>query len=354
MSEKIMILKMLDEGKITADEAERLIKATEKNPDENISTPFKEEFLKIQDKAKDLFNVFVNEFGEVMKDFPGTIFEKQEKFVFHKDVNSVHDKKGDSIYVEGINDNFEFLKTDEDKIKIEGKIYVDDNFIEGKDIEPDFNVEKKENGLLLSLTRDMDYKAKFSGKIYVPENIKIECKNSSGAILCSEIKGECNLTNENGAITAKNNEGNLIIHNKNGKIKINDLKGNLDIDTTNGSILVSDIKGNSNVHALNGSIKLIKPDGNIDLSTKNGSIKLLLKDALKDFENKLITKNGSIRVLMSGDIKTNILAKTKLGRVKISEELEAEFENNEYKINGGGPVLKLETQMGSISANLIK
>ncbi len=121
----------------------------------------------------------------------------------------------------------------------------------------------------------------------------------------------------------------------NGQVEVVDVAGRVSISTTNGKIHAENIKGPVEAHTTNGSIfvdiSTDEPDDDIVLHTVNGSIKLALDD----------------------DIEADVEASTVNGSIKTDFPLEVQGKwgpkNVSGEINGGGPLIELETVNGSIS-----
>lgn len=127
----------------------------------------------------------------------------------------------------------------------------------------------------------------------------------------------------------------LQIDNTNGSVEISTVEGEIRLETTNGKIVANDIGGTVEGHTTNGSIKSqissIAERGSIQFTTTNGSIETTLPGNAS-FELRARTTNGSINT----DFPVNISGKYIGSRVESS-------------VNGGGPLVFLQTTNGSIN-----
>ena len=135
-------------------------------------------------------------------------------------------------------------------------------------------------------------------KVYVPHNTHLDLESTNGAVTIREVNGELELRSTNGRITAE------------------EVGGEVEGHTTNGSIEIDMVRF--------GDVK------ELELTTTNGGIKLYLP-AESGFELRASTTNGSVR--------TDFPLKTYGKRNK---------RNVRGDVNGGGPLVLMETTNGSI------
>jgi DUF4097 and DUF4098 domain-containing protein YvlB len=126
----------------------------------------------------------------------------------------------------------------------------------------------------------------------------------------------------------------LRIENTNGAIEIGNVEGTIRLETTNGKIAARGIGGEVGAFTTNGSIDSditgIAAEGDVQFTTTNGSIQLTLpQDAAFDLRAR--TTNGNIK----SDFPVNINGKFIGSRVS-------------GVVNGGGPLVYLETTNGNI------
>jgi len=126
----------------------------------------------------------------------------------------------------------------------------------------------------------------------------------------------------------------------------------LELEATNGRIFVAKVSGSVAAETTNGRIELEGIEGAIDASTTNGSIRAELL-AHNGEDIRCNTTNGSIRLALPSSIQAEIRAGVTNG--SISSELPVTLSGKMSRkslrggINGGGPLIRLETTNGSIS-----
>ncbi|RMI06594.1 MAG: hypothetical protein D6681_08470 [Calditrichaeota bacterium] len=127
---------------------------------------------------------------------------------------------------------------------------------------------------------------------------------------------------------------NLRLTSTNGGVEVTGVEGKLHLKTTNGKIHAEDVGELIRAETTNGSISVslsrLAPEGELEFTTTNGSIKVFLPREA-GFEVKAKTVNGSIETDFPLTIKGKFSGKRVRGTV-----------------NGGGPMIFLETVNGSI------
>jgi len=134
-----------------------------------------------------------------------------------------------------------------------------------------------------------------------------------------------------------------------GSIHATGLHGGFSVDTGSGNIYADQIgDGEVKAETGSGSIELRNVHGGLHAETGSGSIKAAGTPAAPW---KLETGSGSIE-LWTGDAGMTIDAETGSGSIHTDRELTTQGTSSRHhvtgKINGGGPLVKLETGSGSI------
>ena len=134
-----------------------------------------------------------------------------------------------------------------------------------------------------------------------------------------------------------------------GSIHASGLRGGFSIETGSGNIYADQIgDGEVKAETGSGSIELRNLHGTLVAQTGSGSIKAA---GTPSAPWKLATGSGSIE-LTTGDAGITIDASTGSGSVHTDREMTTQGTANRHhvsgKINGGGPVVKMETGSGSI------
>ncbi|MBS4536981.1 DUF4097 family beta strand repeat protein [Clostridium sp. D2Q-11] len=359
--EKIMILKMLKEGKISEEEAAKLLDALEYK---NISKDFKEEKTNPQDnheweenfeakmdklgkKLENKFDKFGENFGEKMgkmgedlSDGAGSLTDKimdvvdsfMDKGGFTNILGNyetknesleidVNDIKNPVLDIKSINGNINLNPWSKDYIYVEAICYLKKN-----KISPDqkiMELRKEDNKIILEPLFDSNIGVKLD--ISVPVKIYNEIKviTTNGKINIYDLKAE-----------------NISSNTTNGSINLNDLTATYTIDsvTKNGRIILKDTKCNK-----------------INAITKNASIQV--EDTVSD-EGILVSKNG--KIILKNNNLSKVDISTSNSPIKIESSnisyLFAQTSNGKLDVNDLGVDLlkeiKLSTSNSGIYINL--
>lgn len=129
-------------------------------------------------------------------------------------------------------------------------------------------------------------------------------------------------------------------------------KCDIEATSTNGGIYVNDVEGRIRLRTTNGKINAEGLKGYVSARTTNGSVKVELEEVKVNEEMEFLTTNGSVTLYIPDKINCNVNAKTTNGSIKTDFPLEVKGKYGSKrlsgKINGGGPVIFIETTNGSI------
>lgn len=310
MEEKLLILKMLEEGKITSEEAIKLLETFDKS-DTGSKTYEKEkdttthklnqtinEFSKKAEKLADKLGPdFISKVENVSSDFAEAAVKFADKLVNYlgtgisnidrynnitKEYTFPITNENAKIQIKTQNIKVYMRKTDSEEVKIKLKLNL---YEEEADIDKYINLESNEE-LLNFIT---DYPSKIWGKldISIPNNVKeIFVETTNAKCEFNDIKtSELKCTTSNGKIEIDGCKTDLInLKTNNAKIQIEDtIALEAIIETTNANIEIEnssfdDLKSNTT----NNGIYLINFDSekegeaNYDLQTTNGKIRISL------------------------------------------------------------------------------
>lgn len=378
--ERKMILKMLEDGKISSDEAARLLEALE-GRNENTQTAngnskqanFQDEIKKLKtkmddwrqnlktnynqkdfDKAVDDFtkkaekigkNVAFTTAGLVDKvaDYVGSFVESSMFNIFSNYAAveksfEVDIQEGDNVIVEAINGNIVLKKHPGDKIMIKSKVRSphDDAFEvlqyykEENDIRVDFKTEHN-----ISVSHEIYVPAKKLGNIFV--------KTTNGKIYAEDvIATEFNAQSKNTAVDLLGlNCDKLDIRTKNAKVQaVYTIGKEVSIETSNGTIDVKHIKAERlDAATTNGKISVENvqnaegsPNLDIRLSTTNSDIKVNMNDMdNKGYKIKAQTTNSSVNILIP-DLLYHNLNRQSYG-VGFVEATTNSYDTSDQKVN---------------------
>ena len=381
--ERLLILKMVEDKKISTEEAAKLLAAledeTKKENTDNFnyrrnnqkSNGFAEEAAKVRDRVNDWKKEFKSNYNQA--DFDNMIDDfanKAEKFgknvatttagIVDKvidyvgsfvDTNSfnifgslqtvqknyeVIPAEGANLEISGINGSITIKKHLDPKVMIISRIKSPSPNGEGivtfTDDPQNISIKVSSTALNVSVSHE----------IFIPDvkfsSIKIE--NSNGKIYIEDsLSEEITATTKNAHIELMGvNSDRVAVNTKNGRVQLNYIIGDkIDINTSNAVIDIKHIKVKDvSAVTINGRINIENAqniDGNTDmnmyLKTSNGGIKVNMNDMdSRVYKVKAHASNGSINLLIPEIVYHNVNRKGVTGSF-----VEAESKNYESGLN---------------------
>lgn len=228
-------------------------------------------------------------------------------------------------------------------------------------------------------------------------NGRVELSTRGGSITCDKIDGNADissgggdikLTEVTGAMDVSTLGGNITIgkvhksadiSTSGGNIKVDDIGGNADISTAGGNISVGYVNGTADISTGGGNITVSGSKGRIEVSTGGGNINLknigggvdastgagrVTIELSSDFKqsSSISTSAGDVILTVPENIKATIIATVSAAFMdKASNYIKSDFSGLDYdteggkrggtatlKLNGGGPTIELETNLGKI------
>jgi len=192
-------------------------------------------------------------------------------------------------------------------------------------------IEQTGNIVRIGVRRENFHNISIDYEIQAPVDCYLKASSGSGEINDDGVGDNAKLSTGSGSIHASG------------------LRGGFSVDTGSGNIYADQIgDGDIKAETGSGSIELRNLHGGLVAQTGSGSIKAA---GTPSAAWKLETGSGSIE-LSTGDAGINIDAETGSGSVHTDREMTMQGTANRHhvtgKINGGGPVVKMETGSGSI------
>lgn len=376
--ERMMILKMLQEGRINSEEAAKLLEALEakqapqnagfkgfnipKPPPHNYYDEVTRVRERINDWRKELsknynqsdFDKMVDEFSakaekfgksvataafgvaDKVVDFVGSIVDTGAFNIFGSCVTVEKDfeaaaAEGMNLQLQATNGQIVVKKHQEDRILIKAKIRTPEANAE------DAIVFSNENGTVsVKLAKPDTYNLSVAYEVLVPvvkfNQIALETKNSK-IYVEDTLSEEFVSVTKNAAIDLTGvNSSKIAVETKNAKVAVNYMIGrDINIGTTNSVIDIKNLKAEKlNAADMNGKILLDNVqsyDGTstveLNLKTKNADIKVNMNDTEENgYKVKAQTSNGGINLLIP-----NLLYRNVPRYEGVSRQAEAETEN---------------------------
>lgn len=123
------------------------------------------------------------------------------------------------------------------------------------------------------------------------------------------------LATSNGPVELRGTEGGGTVHTKNGPIRVENFKGDLNATTKNAPITVKTLSGSAELSSSNSRVSIEDAHGRFDARTTNGTIKF--QGSIEPgTDNRLSTTNGNIKVALDDNPSLKLTAATVNGRVR--------------------------------------
>lgn len=327
--EKMMILSMLQDGKISSEEAIKLLEALEETEKDNLVNveKTKEKIGEIGEIAKEqgkkIGDIGVDLGNKIAKAFRDMKFNTDSNGLTGKSINTkvemdISHMEAPSIDIEAVNGRIILENWDENFLSIEVNCrYREGLFQENEDF---FSFYEMDNKIIFS--PEFSSNISIDLKVYLPDKYyeEISLKSSNGQIKIDNFIGDSfDISTSNAAITIESIKAKKIhLNTKNGRIILDDvLAPKIEATTGNSNILIEDVEtDNINLITKNGRIyisnimakEIIANTSNgaielefvnseqIELKTSNAKVQLNDLDLDKLNYLKIITSNGIIDV----------------------------------------------------------
>jgi hypothetical protein len=187
--------------------------------------------------------------------------------------------------------------------------------------------------------------------IRVPrQTILDRVESTNGSLRVEDVQGNALLRSTNGAIRLYRAQGSYDVVTTNGSIEFSVHTGDVKARTTNGGIRAETLTGNLSAETTNGSIHArvvgaaTQP---MRLETTNGGIEVIAEKQPAGVQ--ATTTNGGITVRLPADLKATVRANSSAS-ISSDFTVSGDVEKKRVRgtINGGGPVLELNTTHGRI------
>lgn len=197
----------------------------------------------------------------------------------------------------------------------------------------------------------------------------LDLSTSGGEIILQHVKGKTHRAKTSGGdVEAQDVTGDVVLKTSGGEVVALRVQGNVEGSTSGGDIEIADVTGNVEVSTSGGELDLRHVGGRLIGETSGGDVKVVVGEpvALK-YPIKLSTAGGEIEVRLPSDVKATISALIRIQdsirdywvrsdfKLKIEEEEVSKKFSRDYRevratgdINGGGPLIELETVNGNI------
>lgn len=140
-----------------------------------------------------------------------------------------------------------------------------------------------------------------------------------------------------------------------GAVRASDLDTESTLRTNNGRVRVMDAAAKVTIRTDNGSVDVEDHNGSLDIQTDNGSVEIEIRGLASDQSVRAVTDNGRIDLSLPREIDADLTAMTDDGFIRFDltdfdhvANATATSRSLVATLNGGGPLITLETDNGLI------
>ena len=336
--DRIKILHMVADGKINAEEGDRLLEALDHEGPKTLSQPPSG----VQKNGGDGNPLSTEMFGK--EGIFGFLFREGGLFgegrQFQAEESRTLDASGYSLLT---------LENSNGNVVVEGS--VEDCLV--------MNVVKKVKALSeedakerLDAIRISVLEEKPSINITTDASNLISTRNYSVnyRILAPKKMAET-IGNRNGNISVSDVDAKTEVRTRNGSVHVSRIKGETVAQTTNGNIHVTDVFGTVRGHARNGNVELKHIAGRTSGSTTNGNVRAEISEWRTGSEAKLITRNGNVSLHVAENISARVKASVRNGVVKSDLAVKASLQTRrklEGTLGSGEGLVDLHTTNANV------
>ena len=193
---------------------------------------------------------------------------------------------------------------------------------------------------------------------------QVNCQTAGGEIVVKEAGGPVWLSSEGGNISVGHAAGSVEAHAVSGLIEVGQAGGTVVADTRGGSIQIGSARG-VKAESAQGAVRLRGMSGPMNVSTAMGNIMAELLSGMTLQDSSLMAGSGDITVMIPSNLRISVMAASDSGGTPhiVSDLSEVRGEAFGFSrtpamvtgaINGGGPVLRINTGRGPIFLRRLK
>ena len=314
--ERRKVLDMLSEGKVTVEEAERLLEALQDTHRETRKGRGIDAPIPGIETLQDTLEGLGDEIGKGLEEGLAGLEESLSGWSESEEDPRDEDGKtsmrddafavGDNprLVVRGFNGRIRVRAGEPGSIRVRARLKKPRGIKysavqEGDLVTVEAKPDRQSEGFLHGFSRQS---AGANIEVTVPVTTSVELSNSNGPVELRGTEGSGEVQTKNAPIRVEQFKGDLNATTKNGSIAIKTLSGSAELSTMNSRVSVEDGHGRFEVRTINGPIKFqgsMEPKSHNRLSTLNGNIKVAL-DAEPSLTLKAATTNGRVRCEVPG------------------------------------------------------
>jgi DUF4097 and DUF4098 domain-containing protein YvlB len=189
-------------------------------------------------------------------------------------------------------------------------------------------------------------------EIMLPRHFDVHVETAGGEISVSDVQGSVHLETAGGDINVSGTQGSADVTTAGGRIICDNIVGDVHGQTAGGDLRATGCKGRLNLDTAGGSVTIIGFAGpGVEATTSGGSVSADFAAAPTE-DSKLKSSGGNINVHLPENAALQLDGRTSAGLANsdFPVEIKNNFNNGTLSgaINGGGPVLRMETEAGDV------
>jgi hypothetical protein len=175
-------------------------------------------------------------------------------------------------------------------------------------------------------------------------------RSSGGGLKALDVVGDIDLDTSGGGITIERVHGNARLDTSGGSIHVRSVIGNVGADTSGGGIEVDGVTGDLNATTSGGGVHVTDVGGRLNAESSGGPVSATLRTVMPA-GGKLSSSGGGVSLEVAPTARFTVDASSSGGSVQCDLPVVAHHvSRTELKgdVNGGGPVLRLESSGGGV------
>lgn len=227
----------------------------------------------------------------------------------------------------------------------------------GSASEEDFEVDFDQNGDKITVVGTNTVRnsgrdgVNVSFIVTVPQRFNAEIETAGGNISVENLDGRVKLNTSGGNLAIGRITGEVDAQTSGGNIKLDGSNANVVVNTSGGNISLGRVGGTVRATTSGGNINVDEVNGEITAKTSGGHITAHIARQ-PDADCLLRTSGGGITVYLAPGVAVDLQAETSAGHVETDVEVATRGTIKKDRlhgtINGGGPLLELDTSAGDI------
>jgi DUF4097 and DUF4098 domain-containing protein YvlB len=297
MEEKMRILNLLKEGKITTEEASSLLDALEQKSEEKRHKEFVFHMPHIPKAAFAGFGKFPEMVTKIVTDSCSAAVDKA--MGESGEVSERRFAAKENVVIRAVSGDIDIEGVKSSEITLDACCGLQ-------------KIEDKANELILNMiSNDIDLK--------VPFKTNIRISSVSGDIECTEITGDLEVQTASGDLELEKIIGKVEIKSASGDIDVKEFSGAIDVKTASGDIEVefSEFE-DSSIETKSGDVSIVLPkkiDAIIELLSEDGEIEVSIDKSYEELEKK----SGYLKIGLGNKTK-KLYCHTKSGDIELKQE----------------------------------